>query len=299
MKKLLLSSLLLAACGAPVVSGTDSGTDAGSDAGTDAGVDSGTPMISTPLKFAAKVGTESFACNKTFMVGSTNTVWTPKDFRFYVSNVRLLSADGGERPYTLKDDGVWQGEQVGLLDFEDAAAQCSNGGTSATNAQLSGEATGGAYTGVRFTLGLPFELNHRDATVAQAPFNSSALFWNWQGGYKFVRIDGNTTGLPNGHNVHLGSSGCINDPLMPDKVTSCAFPNRVEITLENFNLATQVVVEDYGALVKESNLDVNAAMSAPGCMSTNTDPDCATIFQNFGLPFGSSDAGVQKFFRVE
>ena len=60
---------------------------------------------------------------------------------------------------------------------------------------MSGSAPRASYSGVRFTMGVPFELNHGDPTVAPSPLNITAMFWNWQGGYKFLKADMNSTGL--------------------------------------------------------------------------------------------------------
>jgi uncharacterized repeat protein (TIGR04052 family) len=111
-----------------------------------------------------------------------------------------------------------------------ARGPCRNG-TAATNTAVRGTcARGHAYTGVRFTLGVPFSRNHGDPTVAPSPLNNTAMFWNWQGGYKFLKFDTASSGQPattkapdpqgggnaSGFSVHLGSTVCA----APSKTTA-------------------------------------------------------------------------------
>ena len=250
------------------------------------------------IVFKPMVGSQDFACGQTYTgLGTTATTYEPKDFRLYVSNVRLVS-HGIEAPLTLKEDGAWQRDGVALLDFENKAGLCSNG-TEATNDRVVGTAPANHYNGLRFTVGVPFAMNHLDASTAAPPLNVSTLFWSWEGGYKFLRLDGRTRGLPNGHNVHLGSTGCQTSG--PNQVTSCQNSNRFEVELTDFDFTSSRVVLDVATLFGNSNLDVNQAQSAPGCMSTSDDGDCAPVFQRLGLAFGGTQANPagQLFFRKE
>jgi uncharacterized repeat protein (TIGR04052 family) len=251
------------------------------------------------IVFKPRVGTQDFACGRQYTgLGTASASYEPKDFRLYVHNVRLLS-HGAEVPVTLIDDGAWQKEGLALLDFEDKTGLCSNG-TEATNDRLVGTAPAGHYDGLRFTVGVPFEKNHQDASTAGAPLNVSTLFWGWTGGYKFIRLDGRTSGLPNGHNLHLGSTRC--ETSGPNQVTSCQNANRAEVEIGGFDPTQgQRVVLDVAALFSGSNLDANQAQSGPGCMSEPGDTDCAPIFQRLGLGFGGTQANPasQLFFRKE
>lgn len=243
------------------------------------------------------VGTKPFACGQTYQLGTTNTQYKPRDFRLYVHDVTLHTESGEVVPFALTDDGAWQRAGVAMLDFEDKQGECSNG-TEATHSVLTGTAKAAAYHALSFNIGVPFEQNHQDAAAATAPLNSTAMFWNWMGGYKFLKIDGLTTGLPMGHNFHVGSTGCTAGTT-PNSVASCSTPNRVTVMLHGFDPAKSAVVFDLAELMKTSNLDVDQAMSAPGCMSTPTDADCGPLFGQLGLPFGTTAAGTQAFATLE
>ncbi len=261
---------------------------------------SGDDPLKLSIVFKPVVGSQDFACGQLYTgVGTTATTYEPKDFRLYVHNVRLVSAEGTEVPVMLTEDGAWQRGGLALLDFENKTGLCSNG-TDATNDRLVGTVPRGQYTGLRFTVGVPFDMNHQDASTAAPPLNVSTLFWGWEGGYKFLRLDGRTRGLPNGHNFHLGSTGCQLSG--PNQVTSCDNSNRFEVELADFDpTRSQRLVLDVAALFSGSNLDVNEAQTAPGCMSASTDADCAPLYQRLGLSLGGTSANPanQLFIRKE
>ncbi|MCY1043728.1 metallo-mystery pair system four-Cys motif protein [Corallococcus sp. bb12-1] len=249
----------------------------------------------------ARVGTEPFACGSVYTnVGTSKTTYEPMDFRVYVHDVRLLSADGKEVPVTL-EDSAWQSSGVVLLDFANKDGLCTQG-TEGMNMSIKGTVPEGDYHGVRFTLGVPETLNHGDVSTAPAPLNDTGLFWSWRSGYLFTRIEGRTPGLTQGHVMHLGSTDCAPPPEGQTSGTAgCTNNNRPEVKLDDFNLATGKVVMDLGTFFSGSNLDVNATGTAEGCMSSQADSDCAPLFERLGMGFGAQAANpaAQSFIRAE
>lgn len=251
------------------------------------------------LRFKPVVGDKPFTCGQSYEnIGSTNSKITPTDFRFYVHNVRMIDASGKETPVALEQDGKWQVDNLALLDFENGSGPCANG-TADTNEVIKGKVPAGKYTGVKFAVGVPFERNHADPAKAPSPLNLTQLFWVWNSGYKFARIEMQTTGLPNGWMLHLGSTGCQPGGTMQTIPTKCEFGNRAEITLSNFNVNGDVVVTDLKKLLDGANVDVNQPKTARGCMSAQNDADCAPLFANIGLPFAGKESPGQKFFSTE
>lgn len=259
--------------------------------------DAGGAMVE--VRFAAMVGTQPFSCAPSggaFMgVGSAQSPWTPLDFRFYVHDVALIPEGGGAAvPVVMDDDGMWQSQGVALLDFEDATGTCANG-TAQTNDRVRGRVTapaGTRWSGVRFKLGVPSAQNHRNPASAPSPLNLSTLFWAWQSGYKFARIDGRSGA--NAFNIHIGSTGCTGDAMMG--TVTCTEPNRPEYVLMGFDPAQSVVVADLARLVATSDVSRNVD-GAPGCMSGLTDTECRTILPAFGIPMSGAPA-AQSFFSV-
>lgn len=287
---------------------TDTDTDAESSSSTGPGIQEIT------LQFDARVGDETAACGTNYDgVGSESSEIQFRDLRFYVSNIRLVNDADEEVPLELTQDGMWQVEDVALLDFEDGTAACSDTGNDALNSTVVGEVPGGTYTGVRFDLGVPNELNHTDVNLADSPLNILEMNWNWLAGRKFVRIDLNVDELPpnNNWNIHLGSQGCMNagpDPMMPPDA-DCTRPQRPAIALDSFDPTTNVIVADIGALLNGVNITENIAGPA-GCQSLMADndmnsgtSDCDDLFPNYGMDWATGDCAdncsAQTFFSVE
>ena len=250
------------------------------------------------IQFAAQVGEEAFACGEIYEgLGVTGTRFEPFDFRLYVSEIELRDGEGNWGALQLDQDTPWQHQSLALLDFEDRSGRCANG-TSETRDIVTGYYGGeGAPTGLRFVIGVPFELNHIDASTAPSPLNQTALFWNWLGGYKFIRLEGATTGLETGWQFHLGSTACV--PGEGGGAQSCANGNRVVVELEEFQPEENIVIFDVAALVATSDLDSSTENTPRGCMAGPEDPDCTTLFGTLGLSHGGIDGGVQSFVRME
>lgn len=270
------------------------------------------------IQFQGMVGNKAFQCGESYSVGMPASSVTPTDFRLYISEVALIDAEGNAVPLTLKQDGKWQYENVALLDFEDKSGACANG-TEAMNDRIVGTVPAGTYTGLQFTLGVPFELNHADATLAPSPLNLTSLWWNWQTGYKFLRIDlrnendmamSSSDSSQESHShppdelkslgfaIHLGSTACeaSSETQQP---AECANPNRATVVLEGFDPVQNIVVADLAALVANSNLATNQPDTAPGCMSSPDDEDCVGIMGALGLPFNGTSAPTQSFFKMK
>jgi uncharacterized repeat protein (TIGR04052 family) len=304
---LIAGSLLLLAQVASAADGFDSRGQCVGDANNDGEVTIDEILVSVNnalancqyvpvvLQFRGVVGELPFECGQEYHgIGTTNADIVPSDFRFYVHNVRLVTADDHEVEVLLDQDHIWQVDDIALLDFENKVRPCTNG-TVPTNTTVHGRVAPGDYRGLRFTFGVPFARNHADASVAPSPLNLSGLFWSWQDGYKFIRVDTAFDNL----RVHVGSTGCFY--ARPGVVGGCARPNRAEIRLDHFEAATNVVVADLAALLADSDVNSNQPDTAPGCMADPDDQDCVPILRNLGINFsdGSATPGTQKLFRVE
>ena len=267
--------------------GDSSGDGSGGGGGT------GLAGMEVSLGFAAKVGDDDFACGETYdELGATDTSLELVDFRFYVHGVALRNLDGDWVEVDLAENNFQTGT-VALLDFEDG---CGEVGNSQLNDVVSGSVPEGDYQGIRFQMGVPFDMNHVNEATQPPPMNVTPMFWAWQTGYKFLRIDaaGFSSG---GWRMHLGSGDCQGDPELGETV-SCTFPNQVDVELLDFDPSTDTIVADFKALVAGQDLSDIAPMP-PGCMSGPTDRDCVEIFANLGLPFEGNPAGQQSFFAVE
>lgn len=265
------------------------------------------------IRFAAQVNGKPAACAETYHeVGTSKAALFLQDFRIYVSAVRLIAKDGREVPVALTPDEIWQGEKVALLDFENGAGNCN--GNAPTNERIKGTVPAGYYRGVVFEIGVPFELNHQDPTLAAAPLNYSALTWPWSIGYKFTTIDFDTepaserkmlpvegmhaTVSATGFSVHLGSMECASSgPRVPPKAR-CGSPNRPTYRFESFDPAKHRLIMDLGALLAGTDVTKNMPESPSGCMSGMKDDDCVDIMDRFGLTFRGKPSEGQRFITV-
>ncbi|NIY71141.1 metallo-mystery pair system four-Cys motif protein [Marivivens donghaensis] len=253
------------------------------------------------INFAAEIGGQPFASDATFNgLGMSNAEVNGTDFRLYASDVAMIATDGSRVPVTLTES-AFQHDGTALLDFEDGSAARANG-TAPVNTVLTGTVPEGDYTGVSFKIGVPFEVNHGDPTVAPTPLNLTSMFWNWRGGYKFVRIDMVPTDRsadgPKGWFLHLGSTMCASDGKTDAPAAPCKNPNLMEVTFDGFDPATQVLVIDPAPVVAEVDLRTNTPETSPGCMSFPNDSDCNTVLPKLGLPFNEVAAGEQQLIAV-
>lgn len=224
------------------------------------------------------------------------------DARVFLSNVQMQDAAGTWVPVELTPSD-WQSDGVVLLDFEDGTAGCADSGTPETNGAILGTLPDGEYSGLRFDIGVPFELNHVNNATAPAPLNAPGMFWTWQGGYKFVRVDFVVDGDPASRwNVHVGSTACVSDAPVDAPAAECDKPNRATLELATASPTTGLSL-DLEALVATVNLAQNTPETPPGCMSSPMEPaDCTDTFASLGIDFASgtcaSDCADQSFVEL-
>ena len=237
------------------------------------------------IRFALKAGDQDLSCAEPATgLGTTQSTVQLNDLRFYVSNLALIDGSGNAVPVALEQDGLWQVESTALLDFEDGSVGCTETGNPDLNTSVRGTVAPGDYTAVRFDLGVPFALNHQDVTMAASPLNVPPMWWNWQGGYKFVRIDmkSDTTVMDGAWFIHLGSTGCVAADQSKAPAEPCSRPNIATIQLDGFDPAANSIVADLATLLAAVNLS-DSTPQPPGCMSGPDDPDCASLLPAFGL----------------
>ena len=296
---------------------TDPGSSSESGSESSASSSStGAALREVTVQFAGRINGVDAACDTVFTgLGSGGNDAQIRDFRFYVSNVRLVDEDGNEVAVELEQDGVWQYEDVALLDFEDATGLCSGMGNADLNSAVVGTVPEGNYDGIRFDIGVPNALNHTDPNTAEPPLNVLPMNWSWLAGRKFVRfdldvdtgeVDENENPVMLGWNTHLGSSGCTNgdpnNPMQPP-AQDCTRPQRPAIAFDSFDPDTNAVVVDAGTLLASADVSSDP-VGAPGCMSSfPVDANCADLFPAYGLDWDTGtcldNCAQQTFVTIE
>ena len=257
------------------------------------------------IQFVPRVGVAEVACGDSLEgLGLHPGPVQLMDFRFYVSEVRLVNEKGREVPFVMDEDSPWQYRGVALLDFENATGPCEEKGTAQTNGQIIGRLPKGRYKGLVFNLGVPFGLNHLDMNTAPSPLNIGAMFWSWQTGYKFLRVEVQADvgkSQPAFYFAHLGSTGCASlaSVMAPEK--PCKRPNLARIHLKEYDPKKDIVVADLAGLLSDIAI-TETTLAPPGCMADHTDADCPRLFENLGLSAETGNCldncSGQTFFRV-
>jgi uncharacterized repeat protein (TIGR04052 family) len=145
--------------------------------------------------------------------------------QFYVHSIELVDEHGKPHPFRFAAEPPWQSERVALIDL---AGDPSTPRHLAIDGTVEREA--GAYSGIRLTVGVPFELNHANPLAAAAPLDRGEMFWNWQSGHKYLRADLAVAGHE--WSFHLGSTGCSSASALRPPAQPCAQPNEMRIELK-------------------------------------------------------------------
>lgn len=285
---MVVSALILAATACESETETSDSAPTGGNAGPKA----------VTLRFEPRIGDQKVVCGQALgPLGSEGGEAQLRDLRYFVHDVRLVSTDGAEVAVELDQDGAWQFQNVALLDFEDQSSACKYG-TPPMHTEVTGTVAAGRYRSLRFRIGVPFELNHGDPTVAPPPLDSVSMFWGWGEGYMFLQA-GTVTTAPSDENgnayvVALASMDCEGDP-RHGEVVDCGLPNRSEIELGDFDPDADAIVVDISALFEGL-----ALLTEHGCAAAPNTPSCVPLFSRFGLDYatGAATPETQTVFRV-
>lgn len=141
-----------------------------------------------------------------------------------------------------------------------------------------------------FDLGVPFELNHLNPLTADSPLNQSDMFWTWQNGHKFLRLDltkkasqkietFTAQNLQTGWQFHLGSTACQSASVMRAPTVPCGYPNRPRIKLD-YQKGSRLVL-DLAPLL--SGIIDDAELAKHSCMSDPNTRVCQQLFARLGF----------------
>lgn len=228
----------------------------------------------TVLSFNPVVNNDVLRCNSEY--GSENQRWQLSQLQFFVSNIRLVHGESEQRMSVIAEAD--HSNEVALVGI-DCEANNDENGQEQGNWRIPLDATDTAFDvnnaeSIRFDIGVPFHLNHSNPLTADFPLNQSDMFWTWQMGHKFFRLD--TLSGDGGWAFHLGSTGCKSPSVMraPDNV--CRFPNRVSVELPVKD--SHEVLVDIGALIDGLGLNGDNR-----CMSGKEQQGCKVVMPRLGV----------------
>jgi len=213
------------------------------------------------------------------------------DLRFYVSELLVIDSSGAEHPVSLTPDERWQQQDIALIDLENGSGACSNG-TSDVNTAIRGTVATSDFVGVRFTIGVPFDMNHANPLLAQPPLDDAAMHWHWRSGYKFLRAG--ISSPTDSFWIHLGSTGCEGTI---QNITGCSSPNRVTVSIADFSADGGRIALELSELFR--GIDLQDGIGSD-CSSSPAESECAAPFETLGLSIdGSTNLQPQKVFQVQ
>ncbi len=163
-------------------------------------------MVKHELKVNLRMGNAPLELGKTYRT-SGGAEYSVDLLKFYVSNVQLVKADGSSQAVAGLSLTSFEGLNAGgMINHSGATANTSMAGKMLEGGQMfnakttTGEtifsisAPAAEYKGIRFEIGVPKDLNHRDASTIPMPLGlESGMFWAWNPGYIFFRLEGKTT----------------------------------------------------------------------------------------------------------
>lgn len=280
---------------------TDSGIKPTPDGGLSPITDAAPPpdgkrLISIPFKLQS--GDEEVGCGKAIdSIGLSSTTVNLVDARMYLHQIELQDSTGNWSRLELEQDKNWQSGDLALLDFADDTGSCQTG-----DARLRQEIRGYVdskleFHALRFVLGVPNDLNHLDASRAEAPLNASGMWWSWKGGFKYLRIDLTSQEQAIWY-FHMGANSCSGTSA---EGYTCVSENFANISLDHFDEKQSAVIFDLKQLYAGADVSL-AADGLPGCMSGSvSDTECTPLYAALGLELRSNEAPLsieQSAFRL-
>lgn len=205
---------------------------------------------------------------------------------FFIYDLALIDTDNQPQPIVL--DSIQHPDQVALISLS----------STQSGALLQASVDGSSeFKGLEFTLGVPETLNHANPLQARAPLNNSQMFWSWQQGYKFLRIDGQYNSawnkmagdaqLPaeNGQwAFHLGSTGCVSPSALQPPTQPCSNDHRVRVRLSGFDPEKNHIAVDLSVLQTLASSNDSSSDKKIQCTEAYTEqPVCMQLLAVLGL----------------
>lgn len=249
------------------------------------------PLVLLPLVFSISCSEDRMPVDISFGatfqgrdIDCTTEAVSLTDLRFFVSELALIDEQGRSYRVPMLRDDRWQTRDVALIDLEDGQGTCTNG-TQDIHSTISGTVAAGRYVGVSFVVGVPFDLNHLNPLLAEAPLNDAAMHWHWRSGYKFLRAGIATP--TDAFWIHLGSTACEGTVR---NITGCLNPNRVAVAIaDNGGYAASITV---GMSTLLEGVDLTDGLGTD-CSSGPSESSCESVFDAFGLDF-SADGKTRR-----
>jgi uncharacterized repeat protein (TIGR04052 family) len=274
------------------------------------------------LRFAAIVDGRQVGCTddlQGFGSSSGNRVGV-NDLRLYVSNIRFKDSEGNSVHVTLDNNEFQYASPEGSVALIDLTGNTEGScgatsvayaeGTARTHQAITGMTLLHEGVSVSFDVGVPQAVMKKTIatnTPEGAPSPLNEMYWNWNSGYRHFVFNftvWDAAGAEGAGYVHVGSRDCAPEgdaKALADR-DRCTFVNTPAVSIPDFDLATDTVGIDLRRILE--GLDFRSPIydpttfevigEGPGieCHSAPMQPDCPTIFGNFGLDISTGGANA-------
>jgi len=231
---------------------------------------------------------KELGCKTPFNAGEENKIWFIEQFQFFISDIHFGSEKLGWQKVNLAAN-PYQANDTVLLGTNcrkhSQEATSGNGDNWSIEFESTAKAIVNENNRIRFTLGVPFAVNHLNPISQKSPLNLPSMFWVWQTGHKFMRLELAT----NNHQwlFHLGSTGCQSASVMRAPELACRYPNTmtVELPITQHSDDNLVLGLDLAALL--SNVELTSSSS---CQSEHDNVNCQQLFNNLSITANNKGA---------
>jgi len=210
---------------------------------------------------------KSLTCDST--IAHSNDSWLYTQLQLFISDIYLKDSSGKWQKATL-EKSAFQTADIALLGEN---CNLSNEKSKANwSVKFSKKTDLINSSHIRFTLGLPFAMNHLNPLTQESPLNVPTMFWGWQQGHKFLRLE--MSSKNNDWLFHLGSVGCKSVSPLRAPNQECRYPNRYTFELPIGKKDNSIIFE-LSALLKDITLS-----SQTSCQSSPDKQSCQLLFNN-------------------
>ncbi|MFT5758398.1 MAG: putative repeat protein (TIGR04052 family) [Alteromonadaceae bacterium] len=238
------------------------------------------------LQFSPSFGGVTLNCKRFFNLD--NKKWRYQQLQMYISDIELKSEDGSWQSWPMTVSN-FQHSNIALI-----GENCrDNQDSTHWQIELKSIQKFNEKTHIRFTLGIPFELNHLNPLSQPSPLNDSSMFWVWQTGHKFLRLE--LASADDNWLFHLGSTGCSAPSVMRAPKQPCAQPNQVVVELpfpkqkpRQSAQQTKTIQFDLSALLQDTKVTMKTS-----CQSAIDDENCIKPLSHIGV------TNQQKVFSID
>lgn len=253
------------------------------------------PAQQSSVEFTPYYQRVALGCGSEFLVGGNP--WHYKDFEFFISKVELQNQQGEWLSWPMRQS-QYQTSNIALVGqkcpdtFTKGLTKTLTESIPAPVSEQKQQTT--TQTGnwkiqfdpkfeldgmhkLRFTLGLPFELNHAYPLSQPSPLNLPSMFWVWRTGHKFLRLELQSSN--DNWIFHLGSSGCSSASAVRGPKTACLRPNRIQVELpfsvDPSTHNAKKLVFDVASLLGSLSPKLESS-----CQSEPDNPACRVLMSN-------------------